>query len=220
MLGRRRRSWLALVAASVLAAAAAACLVAFRGKLVMRSSDFVRSAGLLSTRERTTLKGALSAKGDSTTRFGARGNGSVKDRAVGRLQQLQTSKASSRGWSIEKMLKNGLDWDGKEGIKSGDDVIMVPPPLVVPKSPIKIRINGAKGGRQNEAGEKITQKVRYMHVQAAVRSVCSAKGAECDKPPPLRGASFGCPLVFACRPSWSQANQMALLISGLPILRC
>lgn len=164
--GRRRRSWLALVAASALASAVAVGLVALRDTFVfLRTVSAVGSdgdaaiaqpVGLLSE-QRTALKGVISDAKGARDRVSA----SAKARGVGRLQQkADTSGAFSGGWSIEKMLKNGLDWDGQEGVKSGSDVIMVPPPLVVPKPPMTITINGGQGGGDMEAGKKITSKVR------------------------------------------------------------
>jgi hypothetical protein len=60
------------------------------------------------------------------------------------------------GWSIVNLLKNGLDWDGCEGVPGGHNVIMVPPPLIVPKPPLTLTLNG-KGGRTKD--DKETQKV-------------------------------------------------------------
>lgn len=182
--GRRRRSWLALIAASALASAAAVGLVALRDKLVfLRTVSAVGSDGVaaiaqpvgLLTEKRTALKGVISdAKGAWD-----RASASAKARGVGRLQlKADKSGAFSGGWSIGKMLKNGLDWDGQEGVKSGSDVIMVPPPLVVPKPPMTITINGGKGGGDIEAGKKITSKVRCACLQLVARSVGAEKATQ------------------------------------------
>jgi hypothetical protein len=90
---------------------------------------------------------------------GIKGNSQRKDK---KGEQKSTSNPCpvrnkrQGGWSIVNLLKNGLDWDGCEGVPGGHNVIMVPPPLIVPKSPLTLTLNG-NGGRKQDAKE--TQKV-------------------------------------------------------------
>jgi len=44
---------------------------------------------------------------------------------IAALAAKEKAKALDSGWSIAKMLKNGLDWDGKEDVETGHNVIMV-----------------------------------------------------------------------------------------------
>jgi hypothetical protein len=111
---QRSRAWAGVGA---LALAAAAGMIGLQGSSLAParagtgvSGEGGEAVGLLSASQRSALKGALAA---------AKG-------ARGRFRAARKKEASSvGGWSIEKMLKNGLDWDGKEGVKAGDDVIMV-----------------------------------------------------------------------------------------------
>jgi hypothetical protein len=84
-------------------------------------------AGLLSVPDRASLKGALAAVKGRVPAPGARG---------------RVLPPRAAGWSIEKLLKNGLAWDGKKDVKAGRSVIMVPPPLIVPRPPKTVTING------------------------------------------------------------------------------
>ena len=64
----------------------------------------------------------------------------------------QSGKPPRTGWEIAKLRKNGLEWDGKRGVAAGQDVVMVPPPLLVPNPPLSITLGGRSGLGGDEGG--------------------------------------------------------------------
>ena len=127
--------------AAALALVAVVATAASRGGALFRGAA-PSVAGLLSVpADRAALKGALAAVKGREPAPGVRG---------------MAPPPRAAGWSIEKLLKNGLAWDGKKDVKAGRNVIMVPPPLIVPRPPNIVTINGknAADAAEEEANKE------------------------------------------------------------------
>jgi hypothetical protein len=126
--------------AAALALVASVAIATSRGGALWRGAA-PGVGGLLSVPDRASLKGALAA---------------VKGRAGAPGARGRAPPPRSAGWSIEKLLKNGLAWDGKKDVKAGRSVIMVPPPLIVPRPPTTVTINGkdAADAEEEEANKE------------------------------------------------------------------
>ena len=165
--GGRRRTWSGTVAGSaallsLTAAAAFAVYCSPASSAVRSGTTGLGLAGreaklsLLSVSDREALRGALAAAkgGKAHGVHGGKPHGIGGKKAQPKPAAVNKMKKKFEGgWSIEKMLRNGLDWDGKNDVKEGSNIIMVPPPLVVPKPPVTITIPG-KGGASEAEEEK------------------------------------------------------------------
>ena len=128
----RRRVVVGAVAAASLVALAAAAVVlehGYYGDVGSRagSVEGIRAPiGLLGVQDRAALKGVLAAvKGGRAKEAKA---GKARSKSGHQKLALPSSSTDAKfegGWSIDKMLKNGLDWDGKKDVKAGHSVIMV-----------------------------------------------------------------------------------------------
>lgn len=176
--GGKRRPWSGVVAgAAALLSLTAASAVAVYGT-PCNASLMVRGGGglglpggqaalsLLSVSDRAALRGALAAaKGGQPHGIqGWKPHGISGRKAKPKTKAVpKPKKKFEGGWSIEKMLRNGLDWDGKRDVREGSNIIMVPPPLVVPKPPMTITFPGRGGGSKKQ--EKKNQKTVLIPVK-------------------------------------------------------
>ena len=164
------RQGLRAAALALVAAAATAASWAALGPVASPAGGDNGAAGLLSVRDGAALKGALAAvKGDARARGRTAPHGLASRTAKKAAAPGESGEGGSApfdgGWSIAKLLKNGLDWDGKKDVAAGRSVIMVPPPLIVPKPPMTITINGKGGaGKADEAAnqEKVLIPVKAL----------------------------------------------------------